>query len=59
MVNSALIRVESFLQRVEINWCIVVYLTDKAWAWIEAHEDRFLIRRPAKREVSLDEDIPF
>ncbi len=46
----------------------VIYLTDKAWQWIERHEDLFVIRRPKKSAArptafvpsGLDpDDIPF
>lgn len=38
----------------------VVRLTDKAWAWIEGHEDLFVIRRPSKKAINpLSDDVPF
>ncbi|MFN7924001.1 MAG: hypothetical protein U0Q16_28120 [Bryobacteraceae bacterium] len=40
-----------------------LFLTDKAWGWIEAHEGLFVIRRPSakstSRIVSDDDDIPY
>jgi hypothetical protein len=37
------------------------YLTDKAWGWIETHEELFVIRRPSKTESQpdLDDGVPF
>jgi hypothetical protein len=45
------------------------YLTDKAWAWIEEHEELFVIRRPQKNNAKAaaatspmeisDDDVPF
>ena len=29
----------------------VLFLTDKAWAWVETHEDLFVIRRPSKNST--------
>jgi hypothetical protein len=38
-----------------------LYLTDKAWNWIEGHEELFMIRRPQKPEGGKkgDDDAPF
>jgi hypothetical protein len=35
-----------------------VFITDKAWGWIETHEDLFVIRRPPKKTANSD-DVPF
>ena len=32
----------------------VAFLTDRAWGWIETHEDLFVIRRPSKKERPAD-----
>lgn len=40
----------------------LLFLTEKAWVWIEAHEDLFVIRRPSNNTTSKivsDDDVPF
>jgi len=33
-------------------------ITDKGWAWIEANESKFIIRKPSKKD-DLNDEIPF
>ena len=36
-----------------------VFINDKAWGWIETHEDLFVIRRPPKKTATPEDDVPF